>query len=77
MGDWGRYAFEALSAAVAPEYKHLLAWPREQFATDCADFRQGDATIDEFDHPAAEDPVTNVYKALLNGDSVLVDMGPP
>lgn len=68
MGEWGRYTFEAMSAVVAPEYQHYLEWPREQFATDCADFRRGDATIQHFDRGQNESAEALVYKILFNAD---------
>lgn len=68
MGDWGRYTFEAINAAVLPEFQHYLDWPREQFATDCAEFRRGDATIEQYDKYQNETPEAVVYKILFNPD---------
>ncbi|QIX01547.1 hypothetical protein AMS68_007064 [Peltaster fructicola] len=66
MQDWGRYSFEALSAGLSEEYQQYLAWPREQLATDCADFRQGDASIEYLNPDTVDDnPEKAVYRTMF------------
>lgn len=68
MQDWGEYAFVGLESVISDDFKHYLAWPREQVATGAAGLTNCDVKIETVDPPDGESRTNSVYQRLYNAE---------